>query len=177
MIKIKPFEYSFMDDTYNDLYGAEERLKKILTVFVTLTILIACLGLLGLATFMAVQRTKEIGIRKVLGASVVQVTTLLSKDFIRLVLVAVVIASPVAWWFMNKWLQSFAYRTTISLWIFIGAGLFTVVLALLTVSVQAIKAAIANPVKSLRTEWTSSLTLLHRWRRELENHKSGNQKS
>ncbi len=148
----QPFEYSFMDDAYNNLYQAEERLSKILTVFIAITIVIACLGLLGLATFMAVQRTKEIGIRKVLGASIMQVTSLLSKDFIKLVLVAVIIAAPIAWWFMNKWLQNFAYRTTFSWWIFITAALFTVLLALITVSFQAIKAAMANPVKSLRSE-------------------------
>ena len=150
--KETPFQYSFMDEAYNDLYMSEERLSKILSVFTTLTVLIACLGLFGLATFMAVQRTKEIGIRKVLGASVMQVASLLSKDFIMLVLIAVLFAAPMAWWLMNKWLQNFSYRIIVSWWIFIAAGLLTILLALLTVSFQAIKAAIANPVKSLRSE-------------------------
>lgn len=150
--KETPFQYSFMNEAYNDLYTSEERLSKILTVFTTLTILIACLGLFGLATFMAVQRTKEIGIRKVLGASVMQVPSLLSKDFIKLVLIAVLLAAPMAWWLMNKWLQNFSYRIIVSWWVFIAAGLFTILLALLTISYQAIKAAVANPVKSLRTE-------------------------
>ncbi|MEO7046323.1 MAG: ABC transporter permease [Ferruginibacter sp.] len=147
-----PFQYSFMDEAYNNLYLSEERLSKILTVFTTLTILIACLGLFGLATFMAVQRTKEIGIRKVLGASVLQITSLISKGFVKLVLIAVVIAVPTAWWFMNKWLENFSYKTVFSWWIFIAAGLITVLLALVTVSFQAIKAAVANPVESLRSE-------------------------
>jgi putative ABC transport system permease protein len=110
------------------------------------------LGLFGLATFTAEQRTKEIGIRKVLGASVVNITTLLSKDFLKLVLIAIVIASPIAYYFMQKWLQDFAYRIEISWWIFAVAGAISLLIALLTVSYQAIKAALMNPVKSLRTE-------------------------
>ncbi|MEO8853647.1 MAG: ABC transporter permease [Ginsengibacter sp.] len=150
--KETPFQYSFMDDAYNNLYLSEERLSKILTVSTSLTILIACLGLFGLATFMAVQRTKEIGIRKVLGATVIQVVSLLSKDFIKLVLIAVILAAPIAWWLMNKWLQNFSYKTIFSWWIFIAAALLTVLLALLTVSFQALKAAVSNPVESLRGE-------------------------
>jgi putative ABC transport system permease protein len=117
-----------------------------------LAIIIACLGLFGLAAFVTQQRIKEIGIRKILGASVSNITTLLSKDFLKLVLASVVIASPVAWWVMNKWLQGFSYRIDINWWIFFIAGSVALLIALLTVSFQAIKAAIANPVKSLRTE-------------------------
>ena len=112
----------------------------------------ACLGLFGLSAFSAEQRTREIGIRKVLGASVTNVAALLSKDFIKLVLIAIVIASPLAWYAMNKWLEGFAYKITISWWMFLIAGLVAVLIALVTVSFQAIKAAVANPVKSLRTE-------------------------
>ena len=114
--------------------------------------IVACLGLFGLATYTAEQRTKEIGIRKVLGASVSQVTQMLSKEFLKLVFMASLIAFPAAWWAMNKWLQSFAYRITINWWIFIIAAFVALLIALITVSFQAIKAAIANPVKSLRTE-------------------------
>jgi putative ABC transport system permease protein len=117
-----------------------------------LIILVACLGLFGLVTYTAEQRTKEIGIRKVLGARVSQLTQMLSKEFLKLVLIASVIAFPVAWWAMNKWLQSFAYRTNISWWIFVVAGIVVLAIALITVSFQAIKAALANPVKSLRSE-------------------------
>ena len=117
-----------------------------------MTILIACLGLLGLATYAAEQRIKEIGIRKVLGASVTSIVSMLSKDFLKLVIVAAVIAFPVAWWAMNNWLQDFAYRTSIQWWIFAVAGIAALLIALCTVSFQAIKAALANPVKSLRTE-------------------------
>ena len=147
-----PFEYYFMDDTFNDLYKAEERLAKILTSFTVLAIVIACLGLFGLITFMAMQRTKEIGIRKTLGASVQNIVRLLSVDFVLLVVIAVVIASPVAWYFMHKWLQDFAYRINISWWIFLVSGLMAIVIALLTISMQSIKAATANPVQSLRTD-------------------------
>jgi putative ABC transport system permease protein len=115
-------------------------------------IFIACLGLFGLVTYAAEQRTKEIGIRKVLGAKVGGIVTMLSKDFARLVLIAALVAFPVAWWAMNKWLQSFAYRITISWWVFVVAGITAIAIALITVSFQSIKAAIANPVKSLRTE-------------------------
>jgi putative ABC transport system permease protein len=148
----KPFEYSFMDDAFNALYKAEERLSKIIAVFTVFTIIIASLGLFGLATFVAVQRTKEIGIRKVLGASISQVTLLLSKDFVKLVLVGIIIASPMAWFVMNSWLQNFAYKISISWWMFILAALLALIITLLTISFQAIKAAIANPVKSIRTE-------------------------
>lgn len=147
-----PFEFYFMDDAYDAMYRAENRLAKISDVFVAFTLLIACLGLFGLATFMASQRTKEIGIRKVLGASIASIATLLSKDFIKLIIIAIVIASPIAWWAMNKWLQGFAYRIDLSVWIFLIAGVATILIALITVSFQSIKAATSNPVKSLRTE-------------------------
>ena len=147
-----PFSYQFMDETFDDMYRSEQRVGKIALVFSVLAILIACLGLFGLAAFIAEQRTKEIGIRKVLGASVSGVIRLLSKDFLKLVLIAFVIAAPAAWWFMHKWLEDFAYRINIGWWIFIAAGAIALLIALLTVSFQAIKAAVANPVKSLRTE-------------------------
>ena len=125
---------------------------KLSRLFALLTILISCLGLLGLAAYTAERRTKEIGIRKVLGATVTNVITLLSKDFLRLVAISSVVAFPLAWWLMHNWLQDFAYRINISWWVFVIAGGLAVVIALLTVSFQAIKAAVANPVKSLRTE-------------------------
>jgi putative ABC transport system permease protein len=146
------FTYSFMDDLYNKTYSAEQKTGTILNIFSALTIFVASLGLFGLATYAAEQRKKEIGVRKVLGASVSQITQLLSKEFLKLVLIASLIAFPVAWWAMNKWLQSFAYRIDISWWIFVLAGFAALIVALLTVSFQAIKAAVANPVKSLRSE-------------------------
>jgi len=148
----EPFSYTFMDDLYNETYSAEQKTGDILNIFSVLTIFVACLGLFGLATYTAEQRTKEIGIRKVLGASVSQVTQMLSKEFLKLVLIASLVAFPAAWWAMNKWLQRFAYRINISWWVFAVAGFAALLIALFTVSFQAIKAAIANPVKSLRTE-------------------------
>jgi putative ABC transport system permease protein len=148
----EPFEYSFLDDDFQRNYQAENRLSAIVSYFTIIAILISCLGLFGLATFSAEQRTKEIGIRKVLGASVGNITGLLSKEFLKLVIIAVVIASPIAWWAMNKWLQDFAYRTTIGWPVFAITASIALCIALLTISFQAIKAAIANPVKSLRTE-------------------------
>ena len=147
-----PFSYGFVSDDLSKLYITEQTMEKLFNVFSILSIVISCLGLFGLATFAAQQRIKEIGIRKVLGASEAGIATLLSKDFIQLVLISFVIAFPVAWWAMNKWLQSFAYRINISWWVFAVAGLAALLIALLTVSFQAVKAAIANPVKSLRTE-------------------------
>ncbi len=147
-----PFEYSFMDDDFNAFYKGEEKVADIFTVFAFLALFIGCMGLFGLATFTAEQRTKEIGVRKVLGASAAAIVTLLSKDFLKLVLIALLIAGPVAYYFMNRWLQDFAYRINIEWWMFAAAGLTTVVIALLTVSWQAIKAALANPVKALRSE-------------------------
>jgi putative ABC transport system permease protein len=147
-----PFEYTFMDDLYNKTYSAEQKTGTILNIFAMLTILVACLGLFGLVTYTAEQRTKEIGIRKVLGASVSQLTQMLSKDFLKLVLIACIVAFPLSWWAMNKWLQSFAYRINISWWIFLIAGMAAIMIALITISFQAIKASLADPVESLRSE-------------------------
>jgi putative ABC transport system permease protein len=148
----QPFIYSFLDEDFNNLYKGEQRTGSMFSTFAALAIFIACLGLFGLAVYSAEQRTKEIGIRKVLGASMNGIISLLSKDFIKLVIVAIVIATPVAWWAMTKWLQSFAYRIHISWWIFLVAGVLALLIALITISFQAIKAAMANPVKSLRSE-------------------------
>lgn len=147
-----PFSYRFLDESFAEMYRSEQRAGKIALIFSVLAILIACLGLFGLATFIAEQRTKEIGIRKILGASVNGIVQLLSKDFVKLVLIAFIVAVPVAWWAMNKWLQDFAYRIDLSWWIFLLAGLTALMIALVTVSFQAIKAALTNPVKNLRTE-------------------------
>jgi putative ABC transport system permease protein len=147
-----PFEYLFLDDEFDKLFKSESLTGKLSRVFAFLAILISCLGLFGLAAYTAERRTKEIGVRKVLGATISNLVALLSKDFLRLVGIASVIAFPLAWWSMNKFLQEFAYRITIHWWVFAIAGLLAVVIALFTVSFQAIKAAIANPVKSLRTE-------------------------
>ena len=149
---MRPFEYHFLNDEFDDMYRAESRVSTILTVFSLITILISCLGLFALVAFMSEQRTKEIGIRKVLGASVGGIVLLLSKDFVKLMLIAIVIASPVAWYFMNQWLVDFAYRIEINAWVFVTAGLITIAIALLTVSFQSVKAALMNPVKSLMSE-------------------------
>ena len=147
-----PFEYFFADDKYDQQYAAEQQLGKVFITAACVAVFIACLGLFGLAAFSARQRVKEIGIRKVLGASIANITTLLSKDFLWLVLIAFFIASPVAYLSMHKWLQDFAYRIDISLWMFLSAGVIAVLIAFITISFQSIKAALANPVKSLRTE-------------------------
>ena len=146
------FEYSFLDDNLNAMYNSEKRLGRIFSYFSSLAILIACLGVLGLSLYSIQQRMKEIGIRKVLGADVLRITAGLLKEFVKPVLVATLIATPVAWYMMHKWLENFAYRTNISWWIFIAAGAMALIIAVLTIGVQSIKAAIANPVKSLRTE-------------------------
>ncbi len=148
----QPFAYSFMDEQFNNLYRTEQRISRISVTFSILAILIACLGLFGLVTYAAEQRIKEIGIRKVLGASVGNLVGMLSKDFLKLVAISALIAFPVAWWAMHSWLQDFAYRVHIEWWIFAIAGFFAVAIALLTVSFQAIRAALANPVKNLRIE-------------------------
>jgi putative ABC transport system permease protein len=148
----QPFTYEFMDDSFDNVYKNEQRIGKISLAFALLTILVACLGLFGLVTFVAEQRIKEIGIRKVLGASVGSILKLLSKDFIKLIIISIVIATPVAYFFMQKWLHDFEYRINIEWWIFVATGAIAIAIALLTVSYQAIKAAIANPVKSLKTE-------------------------
>ncbi len=147
-----PIEYTFLEENFNATYRAEQKTGRILGLFAGLTIFVACLGLFGLATFTAEQRTKEIGVRKVLGASVSGIVALLSKDFLKLVAISIVIASPIAWYAMNTWLQDFAYKIDISWWIFALAGVLAVGIALLTVSFQSVKAALANPVKSLRSE-------------------------
>lgn len=146
------FDYSFLDERFNEQYSNDRLFGKVFAIFSGFAIFIACLGLLGLSLFATAQRTKEIGVRKVLGASISSIVMLLSKDFIRLVIIAFVIASPVAWYIMHNWLQDFAYRINISWWIFFAAGLMAVVIAMGTISFQAVKAAISNPVKSLRTE-------------------------
>jgi putative ABC transport system permease protein len=152
IIPNRPFEYSFLDESFDKQYRAEERFGNLFFNFALLAIFISCLGLLGLASYSTIQRIKEIGVRKVLGASVADIINLLSIDFLKLVLIAFVIASPVAALFMSKWLQDFAYRTYIQWWIFLFAGISAIAIAFITISFQAIKAAIANPVKSLRTE-------------------------
>jgi len=146
------FDYRFLDSHVQSHYTAEQQTAKMVAVFSILAIFIACLGLFGLAAFTAERRTREIGIRKVLGATVTDVSAMLSKDFVQLVLIAILIGLPVASWAMRKWLQGFAYRINISWWVFVVAALAALVIALITVSFQALKAAIANPVKSLRTE-------------------------
>ncbi|HNJ29207.1 MAG TPA: ABC transporter permease [Ferruginibacter sp.] len=147
-----PFEYKFIDEEYSRKFKAEERTGTLAALFAGLTIFISCLGLFGLATYMAENRIKEIGIRKVLGASIPGITALLSKDFLKLVMISFVIASPVAWWMMDKWLQDYPYHVNIHWYVFAIAGLLSFLISVLTVSYQAIKAAVANPVKSLRTE-------------------------
>ncbi|MFN2458373.1 MAG: ABC transporter permease [Chitinophagaceae bacterium] len=147
-----PFDYIFVDDEFDKIFKSENMIGKLSRIFAFLSIFISCLGLFGLAAYTAERRTKEIGIRKVLGASVSRITTLLTKDFLRLVLVSFVIAFPLAWWAMNNWLQDFAYRINIHWMVFVIAGVCALLIALLTISFQAIKAAVANPVKNLRTE-------------------------
>jgi len=147
-----PFEYKFIDQEYESKFSNEKHTSYLAAVFAGLTIFISCLGLFGLATYMAENRIKEIGVRKVLGASVTSITTLLSKDFLKLVLISFVIASPIAWWLMSTWLASATYLLPIQWWVFVGVGLLTILIALTTVGYQAIKAAVANPVKSLRSE-------------------------
>ncbi|HEX3025295.1 MAG TPA: FtsX-like permease family protein, partial [Chitinophagaceae bacterium] len=147
-----PFDYEFTDDTFKQFFKAETLIGKLAGIFATLAIIISCLGLFGLASFTAERRTKEIGVRKVLGASVSIITGLLSKDFLKPVLLSVVIAFPVSWWLMFNWLKDYEYKTIIHWWVFAVAGLLVILIALFTVSFQSIKAAIANPVKSLRTE-------------------------
>lgn len=146
------FRFSFLDQDIAALYKSEQSQQKIFTIFSLLAIVIACIGLLGLATYSTLQRTKEIGIRKVLGADTQNIIFILSKDFLKLVIIATLIAFPVAWWAMHSWLQDFAYRIDISWWIFLLAGSIATLIAIFTISFQAIKAAVANPVKSLRTE-------------------------
>ena len=147
-----PFEYRFIDEEYARKFREEQATGTLAALFAALTIFISCLGLFGLATYMAENRIKEIGVRKVLGASVANITTLLSKDFLKLVMISFFIACPVAWWMMGKWLQEYPYRVSIQWQVFVFAGFLSLIISILTISYQAIKAAVANPVKSLRTE-------------------------
>jgi putative ABC transport system permease protein len=147
-----PFEYSFLDERFASLYKTERQQQSIFSIFAGIAIFIACLGLFGLSAFTISQRLKEIGVRKVLGASVPSIVKLISRDFILLVGVAALIAFPVAWYAMYQWLQDFAYRIEIGWWIFIAAGAVALIIAFATISVQAIRAALANPVSNLRTE-------------------------
>jgi putative ABC transport system permease protein len=150
--QLNPFEYQFLDDNFDAMYRREAQTARLFRFFAAIAVILSCMGLFGLAVFTAERRTKEIGIRKVLGASVQNISFLLSREFSWLVIVANVIAWPVSWYAMHKWIEDFAYRTTISWWIFAGAGIVALLLAVLTIISQAIKAAIANPVKSLRVE-------------------------
>jgi putative ABC transport system permease protein len=152
IIPNRPFDYSFLDEDFDKQYRAEDRFGSLFLNFAVLAIFISCLGLLGLTSHSTIQRTKEIGIRKVIGANVASIVTMLSKDFVKLVFIASFIAFPVAWWTMHEWLQNFAYRIKISWWVFLVAGVSAILIALITISFQSIKAAIANPVKALRSE-------------------------
>jgi putative ABC transport system permease protein len=147
-----PLEYKFLDENFGEMYKSEDRLSRLLSIFTGMAIFVGCMGLFGLAAFTAEQRTKEIGIRKVLGASVMGIVTMLSKTFLKPVLIASLIAFPIAWWAMNTWLQDFEYRVSITWRVFGIAALVALLIALVTVSFQTIKAAISNPIKSLRTE-------------------------
>jgi ABC-type antimicrobial peptide transport system permease subunit len=147
-----PFEYKFIDSEYARKFGDEERVSKLAGAFAMLAIFISCLGLFGMASFVAEQRTKEIGVRKVLGASVMNLWRLLSKDFVALVIISLLISTPLAYYFMHRWLQNYQLQTEISWWIFAAAGSGAILITLLTVSYQSIKAALVNPVTSLRAE-------------------------
>ena len=147
-----PFNYYFLDESFDAQYKADRQFGKLFGFFAFLAILIACMGWMGLSAYNVLQRRKEIGIRKVLGASIVSVFSILSKEFLQLIFITIIIAAPLAWYIMNKWLQNYAYRIQISWWMFLIAGILALLIALMTVSYQTIKAAIANPVKSLRTE-------------------------
>jgi ABC-type antimicrobial peptide transport system permease subunit len=148
----EPFQYSFLDDTFNNLYKADIRTSRLVLIFSLIAIVVSALGLFGLASFLAEQRTREIGIRKVLGASVRQIAMLLSREFVMLVTIAILIAAPVAWWLMNKWLDDFAYRIHINIWIVGISGMVAMLTALISIGSQTIHAAVENPVKSLRSE-------------------------
>ena len=147
-----PFQYHFLDDDYQQLYKSDTQVNILVRYFGMLAILISAMGLLALAAFTAEQRTKEIGIRKVLGASITNVVTLLSKDFMKLIILSMVIAFPIAWYVMDRWLGTFAYNIAIEWWMFALTGLLAIIVAILSVSFQSVKAALVNPVKSLRSE-------------------------
>ncbi len=148
----RPFYYSFLDDELNVLYQAEQQTSRVFIMAALLAVLIACLGLFGLAAFTAAQRKKEVGIRKAMGATVFQVVLLLTKEFSMLVIIGFALATPVAYWVMQEWLQNFAYKISLSLWLFIGAGILVLIIAWLTVSYQAIRSARTNPIEALRYE-------------------------
>jgi ABC-type antimicrobial peptide transport system permease subunit len=146
------YEYRFLDDKIASFYKQETQLSQLYKIFAAIAIFLSCLGLYGLASFMAVQRIKEVGIRKVLGATAGNIVYLFSKEFITLIAIAFAIATPIAWYYMHQWLQDYAYRISVNWWVFAAGGLVAIIIALATISFQAIKAAMANPVKSLRTE-------------------------
>ena len=146
------YEYRYLDDKIDSFYKQENQLSQLYKIFAAIAIFLSCLGLYGLASFMAVQRIKEVGIRKVLGASTGNIVYLFSKDFILLIAIAFAIASPIAWYYMNHWLQDYAYRISINWWLFAAGGMAALIIALATISFQALKAAMANPVKSLSTD-------------------------
>jgi ABC-type antimicrobial peptide transport system permease subunit len=146
------YEYKFLDDKIAGFYKQENQLSALYKIFAAIAIFLSCLGLYGLASFMAVQRIKEVGIRKVLGATAGSIVYLFSKEFIMLITIAFAIAAPIAWYYMHQWLQAYVYRIDISWWLFAIGGLAAIIIALITVSFQAVKAAKANPVKSLRSE-------------------------
>jgi ABC-type antimicrobial peptide transport system permease subunit len=146
------FEYTFLDDSFNYLYKSDLRTSQLILIFSILAVVIAMMGLFGLSTFAIERRTKEIGIRKVFGASVSDIVHLLTREFVVLVAIAFVIAAPLAWWAMNKWLENYAYRINITVWIFITGAIITLVIALVAVGIQAVKAAMANPVKAIKSE-------------------------
>jgi ABC-type antimicrobial peptide transport system permease subunit len=152
LVPSAPFQYNFVDDEYGKKFSSEQRIGKLAAIFAVLAIFISCLGLFGMASFVAEQRTKEIGIRKVLGASVSNLWQMLSKDFVLLVLLSCLIASPIAYYYLNNWLTNYNYHIEISWWIFAASALGALGITLLTVSFQAIKAALMNPVKSLKSE-------------------------
>ncbi len=147
-----PFSYTFLDEVFNNLYKGEQTEGKLFNYFAAIAIFISCLGLLGLAAYTAQVRTREIGVRKVMGASTSRIVGLLAQDFMQLVIISILIATPIAWFAMNKWLQGYAYRISIGWWVFVAAGLTAIVIAFITISFQSIKAALTNPVKSLRSE-------------------------
>ena len=147
-----PFDYKFVDEEFGKKFLTEDLISRITNIFAGLAIFICCIGLAGLASFTIEKRIREIGIRKVMGATLQQLLLLISKDFLKLVLIAFVIATPLAWWFMNNWLEKYPDRITISIWLFGAVGLLILLLALVVVSLNTMKAAIANPIKSLRTE-------------------------
>jgi ABC-type antimicrobial peptide transport system permease subunit len=147
-----PFSYGFVDQDLSKLYVAEQQMGKLFNVFSVVSIIVSCLGLFGLATFATQKRLKEIGVRRVLGASAAGIVAMLAKDFVKLVAVALLVAFPVAWWAMNRWLDSYVYRIDVSWWMFALAGVMALLIAFLTISYQSVKAALTNPVESLRSE-------------------------